>query len=160
MRSRLLVPAAATCGLLWVGAVLVAGRDIQGQALILLCGAGVLATVVLLLIIQRQHTKLRGLAGTDALTGLVNHRSFHETLGDELRRVGDQPRPGDREPVRVGDPGPAGGARRRRRGTAAGAQSERRARNSRLTDSGRPHIWTISARPSCTSRTISSPAIP
>ena len=56
MRSRLLVPAAATCGLLWVGAVLVAGRDIQGQALILLCGAGVLATVVLLLIIQRQHT--------------------------------------------------------------------------------------------------------
>ena len=93
MRSRLLVPAAATCGLLWVGAVLVAGRDIQGQALILLCGAGVLATVVLLLIIQRQHTKLRGLAGTDALTGLVNHRSFHETLGDELRRGAELERP-------------------------------------------------------------------
>src|SRR3954469_3093884 len=84
VRSRLLVPATATCGLLWVGAVAVASLQIEGRALILLCAAGVLATAVLLLVIQRQHTRLRGLAGTDALTGLLNHRSFHEILAREL----------------------------------------------------------------------------
>jgi diguanylate cyclase (GGDEF)-like protein len=85
VRSRLLVPAAAACGLLWVGAVLVAGLDIRAGAVIALGVAGVLATTVLLLIIERQHSRLRSLAATDALTGLVNHRSFHELLAAELR---------------------------------------------------------------------------
>ena len=90
VRSRLLVPAAATCGALWVGAVAIAGLDIRGRALILLCVAGALATLVLLLVIQRHHTRIRGLAGTDALTGLVNHRSFHEILAAELARAADR----------------------------------------------------------------------
>ena len=93
VRSRVLVPAAATCGLLWVGAVLAAGLRIEGGAVIVLGIAGVLATTVLLLIVQRQHSKLRSLAGTDALTGLNNHRSFHEVLADELLRGAEVERP-------------------------------------------------------------------
>ncbi len=88
-RSRALIPAAATCGLLWVGTVLVAGFQIEGPAVILLGVAGVLATAVLMLIIQRQHSTLRSLAGTDSLTGLFNHRSFHEILAAELERAKD-----------------------------------------------------------------------
>jgi diguanylate cyclase (GGDEF)-like protein len=93
VRSRLLVPAAAICGLLWVGAVLIAGLEISGSTLIALCAAGGVATAVLLLIIQRQHSRLRSLAGSDALTGLVNHRSFHEGLAVELARAGEVHQP-------------------------------------------------------------------
>jgi len=93
VRSRLLVPAAAACGLLWLSAVLAAGFDIQGVPVIALGVAGVFATTVLLLIVQRQHSKLHNLAGTDALTGLSNHRSFHEVLADELRRGAEFDRP-------------------------------------------------------------------
>ncbi len=60
--------------------------QIHGSSLVPIGIGGVLATAVLLLIIQRQHSKLRSLAGTDALTGLVNHRSFHELLAFELAR--------------------------------------------------------------------------
>jgi diguanylate cyclase (GGDEF)-like protein len=92
-RSRALVPAAATCGLLWVGAVLVAGLKIDGGALVVLGVGGVLATTVLLLMIQRQYSRLRNLAGTDALTGLVNHRSFHEILAEEITDGAEARRP-------------------------------------------------------------------
>ena len=89
-RSRALVPAAATCGLLWLGAVLADGLGIEGPGVIVLGTAGVLATAFLLLVIQRQHARLRSLAATDALTGLVNHRTFHEILASELERGHDQ----------------------------------------------------------------------
>ena len=72
-----------------------------------------------------------------------------------------QPRPGDREPVRVRDPD---ALRTRRRARARRAPSRARASGGRGTragrDSGRPHICTTSARPSWTSRTISSPVDP
>jgi hypothetical protein len=48
----MLVPAAATCGLLWIGAVLVGGLRIHGGALVGLGAAGVLATAGLLLIFK------------------------------------------------------------------------------------------------------------
>ena len=92
-RSRMLVPAALVCGLLWLGAVYSAGTEVQTQVLIPLGGAGVAATLVLLLLIQHQHTRLRQLAATDALTGLVNHRGFHERLGGELERAEEGGRP-------------------------------------------------------------------
>jgi diguanylate cyclase (GGDEF)-like protein len=92
-RSRALIPVATTCGLLWVGAVMVAGLHIDGRPLILLGAAGVLATTVLLLIIQRQHTRIRNLAGSDALTGLANHQSFHDLLAVELERAAELGRP-------------------------------------------------------------------
>jgi len=88
----MLAPAALVCGLLWVGAVYSAGRDLQTPMLIPLGGAGVVATALLLLI-HHQRTRLRELAATDALTGLVNHRGFHERLDgelDERRRAGDR----------------------------------------------------------------------
>jgi diguanylate cyclase (GGDEF)-like protein len=63
----------------------VAGLRLDSATLqLLLGGAGVLATAALLLLIQRQHSRLRNLARTDALTGLANHRSFHEALSAKL----------------------------------------------------------------------------
>jgi diguanylate cyclase (GGDEF)-like protein len=85
-RPRALLPAAAACGLLWVITVLVAALGVEGAALIALGVAGVLVTAVLLWMIHSQYSRLRSLAGTDALTGLVNHRGFHDKLADELRR--------------------------------------------------------------------------
>ncbi len=86
MRSRALVPAAATCGLLWIGGMILAGLHLGGGTLVLLGATGALVTVGLLLSIHRQHSRLRSLAETDALTGLGNHRSFHEVLAAELAR--------------------------------------------------------------------------
>ncbi len=83
-RSRALIPAALACGLLWVGAVIVAALGLDGPVLFLLAAAGVIVTAALLVLIQQQHSRLRSLAGTDALTGLANHRRFHETLAAEL----------------------------------------------------------------------------
>ena len=52
VRSRMLVPAALVCGLLWLVSVYSAGRDeLQTVVLVPLGGAGVLATLVLLLLI-------------------------------------------------------------------------------------------------------------
>jgi diguanylate cyclase (GGDEF)-like protein len=92
-RSRMLVPAAVVCGLLWLGAIYSAGREITGPILVPLGVLGLLATLVLLLLIQHQHARLRRLAATDALTGLVNHRGFHECLAAELGRAGESGRP-------------------------------------------------------------------
>ena len=93
VRSRMLVPAAVVCGLLWLGAVYSAGRGITGPMLIPLGVVGLIATLVLLLLIQHQHSRLRHLAATDALTGLANHRGFHERLGEEIERARDSGRP-------------------------------------------------------------------
>ena len=84
-RSRVLIPAAMACGLLWLGTVFAAGNDVRGSTLVLLGAGGLLVTVLLLLLIQRQHTRLRNLAATDPLTGLVNHRGFHEALASSSR---------------------------------------------------------------------------
>jgi len=51
-------------------------------------GGGVLALAVTLAqLIVEQNARLRGLAATDGLTGLLNHRGFHESLAAELRRA-------------------------------------------------------------------------
>jgi diguanylate cyclase (GGDEF)-like protein len=92
-RWRALIPAATACGLLWLGAAFVAGNQIHGSALVPLCVAGLLLTALLLLLIQRQHTRLRSLVARDALTDLVNHRGFHETLAAELDRGRELDRP-------------------------------------------------------------------
>ena len=39
-----------------------------------------LATALVVLLLQHQHSRLHSFARTDALTGLANHGSFHETL--------------------------------------------------------------------------------
>jgi diguanylate cyclase (GGDEF)-like protein len=48
---------------------------------------GLLVTAALLPMAHRHQVKLRGLAATDALTGLANHRGFHEVLAAELEQA-------------------------------------------------------------------------
>jgi diguanylate cyclase (GGDEF)-like protein len=88
-----LIPAALGCGLLWVGAVAIAGLELGTPTLIALGAAGVLTTAVVLLLLQHQYSRLRSLAGTDALTGLANHRNFHETLAARLDLAREQGSP-------------------------------------------------------------------
>jgi len=92
-RSRALTPAAATCAALWAAAMLVASQDLSGAVVAPLIGAGLAMTAALLVVIQRQHTRLRNLAATDGLTGLVNHGGFHETLESELALARDRDQP-------------------------------------------------------------------
>ena len=79
--------------------VALAAAGIEGSPLLVLSGIGLLGTAALLPVAHRQQvTKLRGLAATDALTGLTNHRGFQEVLAAELeraRRGGPSGRPGD-----------------------------------------------------------------
>ena len=83
-RSRALVPVAAASGMLWVVAVWATGTDLPVTTQLALGVAGLLVTTLILLLVQGQHSSLRVLAVTDALTGLVNHRSFHEQLAADL----------------------------------------------------------------------------
>lgn len=92
-RSRVLIPAAVACGLLWLAAMTVAGSQLRGSGLIALGVAGLLLIGTLLLLIQSQHNRLLSLAATDALTGLANHRGFHETLRSEIERARELGRP-------------------------------------------------------------------
>ena len=55
-------------------------RTLSGAALVLTC-------VVIGLVAHRQSAELRNLAQTDHLTGLTNHRGFHELLRTELERA-------------------------------------------------------------------------
>ena len=92
-RSRMLLAAAVACGLLWLGAVVLAGSQLSRSGLLALGVAGVLLTGTLLLLIQRQHKRLLSLAATDALTGLANHRGFQETLRAEIDHASELARP-------------------------------------------------------------------
>ena len=89
VRSRVLIRAALGCGLLWVGTVAIAGLELGTPTLIALGAAGLLTAAVVVLLLQHQYSRTRDLARTDALTGLANHRTFHETLAAwlDLRRA-------------------------------------------------------------------------
>ena len=84
--SPLLVSAASACSVLWLSAA-VALFGIHGTALISMGAGGAVVTAVVLLLVQHHHASLRGLADTDALTGLANHRGFHELLASQLERA-------------------------------------------------------------------------
>jgi diguanylate cyclase (GGDEF)-like protein len=82
----LLLTAALCFALLWFVAIAwsVAKSDLDGIAF----GAGGLVlTGVVFVLVGNQQRHLRGLADTDPLTGLVNHRGFHEALTRELSRA-------------------------------------------------------------------------
>jgi diguanylate cyclase (GGDEF)-like protein len=80
----LLLGTALGLGLLWACVVALAAAGAAGTPLFVLSGAGLLVTAALLPLAHRHQVKLRGLAATDALTGLANHRGFHEILAAEL----------------------------------------------------------------------------
>jgi diguanylate cyclase (GGDEF)-like protein len=93
-RHDVLGAAAVGLGMLWLCLVAMAAAGIKGAPLFALSAMGLLGTVALLPAAhRRQVAKLRGLAATDALTGLTNHRGFQEVLAAELaqaRRDGAQ----------------------------------------------------------------------
>lgn len=84
-RSRAPIPAVIGCALGWIGGA-VAVFGLHGPGLIALGVAGGGLTISLLLVVHRQHSKLHGLATTDALTGLANHRAFHDLLVEAVAR--------------------------------------------------------------------------
>jgi diguanylate cyclase (GGDEF)-like protein len=80
--------------MLWLCVVALAAAGIEGQPVLALSGLGLLGTAALLpLAHQQQVSKLRGLAATDALTDLTNHRGFQEVLAAELERARRADRP-------------------------------------------------------------------
>jgi diguanylate cyclase (GGDEF)-like protein len=85
-RRSLLLTAALCFALIWIGAIVfsVAGDDLDGIAF---GSGGLLLTFVVFVLVRNQQLHLRSLADTDPLTGLVNHRGFHEALARELGRA-------------------------------------------------------------------------
>jgi diguanylate cyclase (GGDEF)-like protein len=86
-RRRGLLAATFGCGLLVVATVVGAVFEIAPSALVALGGLAAATTVGVLGAIQVQHSRLAKMAATDALTGLPNHRAFHEALARRLDRA-------------------------------------------------------------------------
>ena len=87
-RHDLLGAAAVGLATLWLCVVGLAATGVKGAPLLGLSALGLLGTVALVPgAHRRQVRKLRGLAATDALTGLTNHRGFQEALAVELERA-------------------------------------------------------------------------
>ncbi len=89
----MLLGAAVGLGILWACVVAVVATGAQGMPLLVLSGVGLLVTAALLPVARRHQLKLRGLAATDALSGLANHRRFHEILAAELEQARRSQRP-------------------------------------------------------------------
>jgi diguanylate cyclase (GGDEF)-like protein len=86
-RRGLLLSAAVAFGILWILVVMAAEGAVHGNSLVLLGSAGVLFSVALLPLVARHEAKLDGLSENDALTGLPNHRGFHEALEKRIDRA-------------------------------------------------------------------------
>ena len=71
---------------LW-GAVLGLAVSKHDQELALFGIVGMLFTILLTVLLYRQQSALQSLAHTDSLTGLRNHRGFHQALRSELGRA-------------------------------------------------------------------------
>jgi len=84
---RGLLSAAVCFGVLWVGVVALASAGVEGVPLLVLGCAGVVGTAALLPLVRRREAELEGLSRTDPLTGLANHRGFHQALARQLERA-------------------------------------------------------------------------
>jgi diguanylate cyclase (GGDEF)-like protein len=87
LRRGLLLGTAFGLGLIWACVAALAAKGVEGTPLFLFSAAGLLVTGAILPLAHRHQVKLRTLVTTDALTGLANHRGFHETLATELDRA-------------------------------------------------------------------------
>ena len=85
-RRALVLPALALAAM-WIFVLALAAFKVREGALLAAGAAGLLLTVAALRAIRGQQAHLHGLAITDPLTGLVNHRGFHEALEDEVERA-------------------------------------------------------------------------
>jgi diguanylate cyclase (GGDEF)-like protein len=74
-------------GILWISVVALAAGPLHSTALVLEGSVGVILTAWLLPLIHRREVELEGLAKTDPLTGLANHRGFHQALDSQLSRA-------------------------------------------------------------------------
>src|SRR5690242_4015660 len=74
---RVTTSAALGFSVLW-GAVVGVAVTNHDPELIFFGAAGMALTVALTAVLHRQQTRLQNLAATDSLTGLTNHRGFHE----------------------------------------------------------------------------------
>jgi diguanylate cyclase (GGDEF)-like protein len=83
-RHGLVVPAAVGALLVWIYVIVLETVGFHGGTLWVLQSAGLVLTAILLLALYREQSRLRGLVDTDALTGLINHRGFHELLRRKL----------------------------------------------------------------------------
>jgi diguanylate cyclase (GGDEF)-like protein len=82
-----LVAAAAACVVLWIGSLIAAALGLGGVPLAVLAIGGFTLTILLLGLNLVEQGRLRDLAAIDPLTGLTNHRGFHEALARELDRA-------------------------------------------------------------------------
>ena len=88
LRRMPLLTTAIAGALLLAVAFLLGRTALESEALRTLSGTALVLTCVLIgLVAHRQSTELRNLAQTDHLTGLTNHRGFHELLTRELVRA-------------------------------------------------------------------------
>ncbi len=88
LRRMPLLTTAIAGALLLAVAFLLGHSALESQALRTLSGTALVLTCILIgLVAHRQSTELRNLAQTDHLTGLTNHRGFHELLTKELVRA-------------------------------------------------------------------------
>ena len=87
-RRGLLLFAAVGGAVLWSALLLVGRLVVHSEALETVGVVGLVLTCVAIgLVGRRQAVELRNLAHTDPLTGVSNHRGFHEALERELSRA-------------------------------------------------------------------------
>ena len=89
LRARALVAAAGVCVVVWIASLTAVALGLGGNRLAAIAVGASTVTALLLVLILREQRRLRELAPIDALTGLTNHRGFHELLERELGHAAD-----------------------------------------------------------------------
>ena len=79
--------AAIGSALLWACVVGFAIGAVDGLPLLALGAVGAVGTAASLPLLRRREVELEDLAATDPLTGLANHRGFHQALISQLERA-------------------------------------------------------------------------
>jgi len=91
--TRLLLVAAILLSALWVAVALHAYLSWSEAPLAPVAGAGLVLTGALAAVVHRYQRRLQAVVATDPLTGLANHRGFHNALEASLRRAKRAGRP-------------------------------------------------------------------
>ncbi len=84
LRSWLLLGAAGVCVVIWTASLAAVALGLGDSGLATIAVGTSTVTTLLLALILRERRRVRELAPVDSLTGLTNHRGFHEMLKHEL----------------------------------------------------------------------------